>query len=68
LTTQSSSTPPPPLPLPPPSLSSTSDKENQSKLIEQANDLLNIVVQLGNHQEIEQLRNKIKVMTYNIKI
>jgi hypothetical protein len=64
VTTQSSP-PPPPLPLPPPPL--PSDKEHQSKLIEEAKELLNIIVQLGNRQEIEQLRNKIKVKKYNIK-
>ncbi len=48
------SSPPPPLPLPP-------DKEHQAKLIEEAKDLLNITVQLGNRQEIEQLLDRIKV-------
>jgi len=50
----------PPPPLPPPPLSS---QEPQLKLIEEAKGFLNIVVQLGNRQEIEQLQHKIKVKT-----
>jgi hypothetical protein len=59
VTTQSSSPPPSPLPLPP--LLSPSETEHQFKLIEEGKELLNIIVQLGNRQEIEELLNKIKV-------
>lgn len=58
MTTQSSPSPPP-LPLQPPS--SSSEKEQQLKLVEEAKQLLTVIVQLGNRQEIEQLLNKIKV-------
>jgi len=63
VTIQSSPSPPPlplPPPLPPPPPLS-SEKEHQFQLIEEAKQLLNIIVQLGNRQEIEQLLNKIKV-------
>jgi hypothetical protein len=35
--------------------------EHQQNIIEQAQELLNTIVQLGNRREIEQLRIKIKV-------
>ena len=47
------------------SLSSLKEKEQYLKLIEEAERLLNTVVQLGNHREIEQLQDKIKVNKKN---
>jgi hypothetical protein len=58
------SSPPPPLPPLPPKLSS---QEPQLKLIKEAKEFLNTVVQLGNRQEIEQLQHKIKVKTNDFK-
>ncbi|CAF4565132.1 unnamed protein product [Rotaria sp. Silwood1] len=67
VTTQSST--PPLLSLPSPSsASSSSEKERQVKLVEEARELLNTVVQLGNHQEIEQLQNNIQSLLTNIDI
>ena len=40
-------------------------KESQSKLIERAEELLNIVVQLGNRHDIEQLNENIQVTDYS---
>jgi len=63
VTTQSSPLPPP-LPLQPPLLpssSSSSEKEHHFQLIEEAKQLLSVIVQLGNRLDIEQLLNKIKV-------
>ncbi len=64
MTIQSSPSPPPlPLPPPPPPSSSSSEQEHQFNLIQEAKELLNKLVQLGNRQEIEQLLNKINVKT-----
>lgn len=49
--------PPPPLPLPPLKL----DQEHQSKLINEAEDLLTTNVQLGNRAEIETHLHQIEV-------
>jgi len=62
VTTQSSPLPPPlPLQPPLPPSSSSSEKEHHFQLIEEAKQLLSVIVQLGNRLEIEQLLNKIKV-------
>ncbi|CAF3539712.1 unnamed protein product [Rotaria sordida] len=59
---------PPQLSLPLLVSSSLSEKEQQFKLVEEAKELLNTAVQLGNHQEIEQLQNKIQSLITNIDI
>lgn len=45
----------------PPTATDLSIKESEKKLLEQAQELLNIVVQLGNRNDIEQLNENIKV-------
>jgi hypothetical protein len=44
-----------------PPLSSLCVNENQHNVVEQAQELLNTIVQLANRQEIEQLKNRITV-------
>ncbi|UJR26819.1 hypothetical protein I4U23_008132 [Adineta vaga] len=46
--------------------STSSEQQSQQKLIDEAKILLNIVVQLGNRQEIERLQNQIKTFLTNI--
>lgn len=59
--TAQATTSPSPSPLPLPSLSDSSIIESQLKSIEQAQNLLSTVVQLGNRHDIEQLTSQIKV-------
>ena len=43
---------------------SLTEQDSQQKLTNEARELLDIVVQLGNRQEIEQLQNRIKVKSH----